>query len=169
MKALVARRYARGTVFAAVWQPCRDEPFLSRISALPVTGGEEADPPGGVGVEVIREGSEASECFLASYTPGVKKYGDIELDGKMAAGCWGKGEGEPACVSLVKGVLLRRGSHSVEASAPASIHVERLERGRLLVRTGDNSAGRMVIEGRLSDEVGVTRDGEAVEVELEKL
>ena len=167
VQALVARRWAKGTVFAAVWQPYRDEPFLSRISALPVTGGEEADPPGGVGVEVIREGSEVSECFLASYTPGVKRYGAIELDGKMAAGCWGKGEGEPACVSLVKGVLLRRGSHSVEASAPASIHVER-SGDRLLVRTGEDGAGRMVIEGRLSDEVGVTRDGEAVEVELEK-
>ena len=48
--------------------------------------GNGSDQTGGVGVEVIGNGSEATECFLASYTPGVKRYGDIELDGKVAAG-----------------------------------------------------------------------------------
>ena len=167
VNALIARRSAQRTVFTAVWEPYREKPFLSRIVSLPVKGeGNGSDQAGGVGVEVIGNGSEATECFLASYTPGVKRYGDIELDGKVAAGCWGDSEEEPIYVYMVNGVLLRRNSYSVEASAPASIYVERLAGDRILVKTGDNGAGKMAIEGRLSDEVRVERDGEEVETEV---
>lgn len=165
--AIVARRWARGTVFAAVWEPYREKPFLSRIAYLPVedNGGRLRESEG-VGIEVVRDGEGGVECFLASYKSGVKRYGDIELDGKVAAGRWGDSGEEPAYVYLVNGVLLRRNSHSVEASVPASIYVERLAKDRLLVKTGDNGAGRIAIEGRLSDEVKVEWDGEEVETEV---
>ncbi len=168
VNAMVARRSAQGTVFTTVWEPYREKPFLSRIVSLPVKGkGDGPDQAGGVGVEVIRNGSEATECFLASYAPEVKRYGDIELDGKVAAGRWEDGEAEPAYVYLVNGVLVRRGSHSVEASAPASIYVERLSDGGLLVKTGTGRSGSVTIEGELSAEVKVVSEGEQVEIEVQ--
>ena len=84
----------------------------------------------------------------------------------MAAGCWGDSEEEPdlrlsgerrfAQAELVFG----RGQR-------ASFNLRRaIGRDRLLVKTGDNGAGKMAIEGRLSDEVRVERDGEEVETEV---
>ncbi|MDP6779289.1 MAG: heparinase II/III family protein, partial [Candidatus Latescibacteria bacterium] len=163
--AVVARRWSRGTVFAAVWEPYRGRPFISQINRLQVRG-KRTDSRGaaGVGVEVIREGETARECFMASYTPGPKTYGDIELDGELGAGRWSGRE--PEYMSLVKGILLRREGQSVEGSAPASIYVEPLTDEQLLVRMGSNGTGTLAVEGTLGKDVGVMSDGQAVETSV---
>ncbi|MBI3945055.1 MAG: alginate lyase family protein [Armatimonadetes bacterium] len=162
--ALLVRRWGRGTVFAAVWEPYRDRPGITWAMALPVEGGEAR----GVGVGVVKQGQPGSECFLASYAPGRRRFGDIELNGKLAAGRWRNPRAAPEYAHLINGVLLKRGPRSLEASKPATLYVEQLAPGRLLVKTGSASAGRLTLRrspfiGRLPGPVTVERDGQAVQ------
>ena len=164
--AVVARRWAQGTVFAAVWEPYRDIPFISQVNRLTVDEKMTDDRgPAGMGVEVIREGETARECFMAAYEPGPKTYGDIELDGELGCGRW-DGE-EPEFMSLVGGVRLARGGHSVEGSAPTSVYVERQPGGKLLVRTGNNGAGTLAVQGNLRKNVDVVSNDQAVQVRFQ--
>ncbi|MBI3945652.1 MAG: alginate lyase family protein [Armatimonadetes bacterium] len=169
--AILARRRGRDTVFAAVWEPYRGQPMVTKAAALPVEGGDAQ----GAGVEVVQEGRPGSACFLASYAPGKRRFGDIELDGKVAAGRWRSAQAEPEYLHLAQGVLLRRGARSLEATAPATLYVERIAPDRVLVKTGSGSAGRLTLSRspfgtglpgpgtRLPVPVRVERDGQAVE------
>ncbi|MBI3945277.1 MAG: alginate lyase family protein [Armatimonadetes bacterium] len=162
--AVVARRWGEGTVFAAVWEPYRDRPSVTSARRLPVAQ-RDAE---GVGVEVAKEGQPGAAVFLAAYRPGKRRYGDIELDGMVAAGRWRSPEAAPDYAHLVKGVLLRRGSHSLEATAPATLYVEQIAPDRLLVRTGSESAGTLTITGRLAPRAGVERGGERLAAKPER-
>jgi hypothetical protein len=173
--ALVARRWDRSTVFAAVWEPYQEKPSISDVRALrlpkdevvkdeALTGGSR-----GVGLEIVKEGQTGGACFLASYSPGRKRFGDIELDGSLAAGRWPDAEAAPEYAHLIKGVLLRRGPCSLEASEPATLYVQQASSGRLLVKTGGGSAGRLTITGRLAPQPEVERKGKKLTAELNQL
>ncbi|MBI3945281.1 MAG: alginate lyase family protein [Armatimonadetes bacterium] len=162
-EAIVARRWGEGTVFASVWEPYRDTPRVSRVRRLQVQGAGDSQ---GVGVEVVQEGQAGADCFLVTYAPGKKRFGDIELDGKIAAGRWRSAPAAPEYLYLVKGVLLKRGAHSIEANAPATLYVEQAAPGRLLVKSGSESAGTLTLRGRLPGAVTVQRDGQPVTVNV---
>ncbi|MBI3945053.1 MAG: hypothetical protein HY321_03980 [Armatimonadetes bacterium] len=116
-----------------------------------------------MGVEVTREGRPGSACFLAAYTPGRRRFGDIELDGKLAAGRWRDPQAAPEYAALINGVLLRRGPRSLEASAPATLYVEQLAPDQLLMKIGSESAGTLTLVGSVPGTVTVERDGQRVE------
>ncbi|MBI3945276.1 MAG: carbohydrate binding domain-containing protein [Armatimonadetes bacterium] len=162
--AIVARRWGGDTVFASVWETYRDRPSVVSTRRLPAAGGDAE----GVGVEVVRQGRPGAECFLAAYAAGERQYGDIELDGKIAAGRWVNAEAAPDYAYLVKGVLLRRGGRSLEASAPATLYVEQIAPDRLRVQTGSESAGKLALTGRLAAGAGVTRAGEKVATKADR-
>ena len=61
--------------------------------------------------------------------------------------------------------MLRRGTCSLEATAPATLYVQRSASNRLLVKTGGGSAGRLTITGRLAPRAGVERGRERLDVE----
>ena len=104
--AVVARRWGQGTVFAAVWEPYREKPSISDVRALPVLrDGARREDSEGVGLEVVKEGQTGGACFLASYAPGRKRFGDIELDGTMAAGRWPDAQAAPEYAHLIQGRL----------------------------------------------------------------
>ncbi|MBI3948661.1 MAG: heparinase II/III family protein [Armatimonadetes bacterium] len=161
--AVVVRRWGEGTVFASVWEPYRDKALVSRVRRLQVRGaaGKTGDSQG-VGIEVAREGQPGADCFLASHAPGKKSFGDIELDGKIAAGRWRGGQAAPDYLQLVQGVLLKRGAHSIAANAPATLYVEQISPDRLLVKLGSNSAGKLTLVGHLPGAAKVTCDGKPV-------
>ncbi|MBI3948659.1 MAG: heparinase II/III family protein [Armatimonadetes bacterium] len=165
--AIVARRWGEGTVFASVWEPYRGQAQVSRVRRLPVQGAEgKTGDSEGVGIEVVRDGQPGADCFLAAYAPGKKTFGDIELDGRIGAGRWRSGQAAPDYLHLVKGVLLKRGGHSLAASAPSSLYVEQLSADRLLVKVGSESAGKLTLSGRLPGAAKVTRDGKPVAMKV---
>ena len=167
--AVLMRRRGSGTVFGAVWEPYRAAPSISQITSLPVQGQSGTpDNAQGVGLEVTRRGHESAECFLASYSPGLKRFGDVELDGQLAAGRWRDRDSEPEFAQLAAGVLLRRGAHSIEATAPASIYVERIAPGRLRVKTGSSGVGQLTIVGLVSAGARVERDGDGIAATVEE-
>ncbi|MBI3947526.1 MAG: alginate lyase family protein [Armatimonadetes bacterium] len=161
--AILARRWGEATVFVSVWEPHRDGPEVVSTRRLPVAQGDSE----GVGVEVVRQGQPGAECFLAAYAPGTRQYGDIELDGKIASGRWRDARAAPDYAQLVKGVLLRRGTRSLEANIPATLYVEQLAPDRLLLKTGSESAGTLTLTGTFPGGAKVTRDGEAVAARVE--
>lgn len=161
--AIVARRFSPATVFAAVWEPYRDRAIVSAIRPLPGVKDSE-----GAAVEVVTQGQPGAECFLASYVPGKRRYGDIESDGQVAAGRWRDAQSPPDYALLVGGVLLERGAHRLEASSPATLYVERLPGDNLFVKTGSGSVGKLTITGKMAPGASVTRGGEKIGAELDR-
>ena len=166
--AIVMRRWGSSTVFGAVWEPYRESPSISQINALPVRGEDAmSDDLQGIGIEVVKQGHNAVECFLTSYCVGVKRYGDIAMDGKIAAGRWHDRDSEPEYAQLVAGVLLQRGTRRIEATAPASIYVERSSSDHLRVKTGRGGVGQLTITGRVSPAARVQNNGERIEATVQ--
>ena len=166
--AILARRWAQGTVFASVWEPYRQEPSITSISSLAVKqGGRRVSDSQAVGIKVTTEGGKVADYFLASYSPGPKSYGDTTLDGLAASGRWAGGKSEPNYLHLVQGISLRRGSNSIGANVPATIYLERLSDNQLILKTGADTSGTLTMEGKVLSGVAVKADGKQVEAKIE--
>mgnify|MGYP005847694017 CR=1 FL=1 len=160
VNAVLARRWGRATLFASVWEPYREQP---RVSAIRRLAAAERDSELAA-AEVTQQGRRGAACFLASYLPGRRRCKDIELDGKIAAGRWPNADAEPEYAMLVRGTLLQRGSHSLEASLPATLYVERLSEDCLRLKTGAGSGGQLTIAGRLAPASSVRCGGRNLDV-----
>ena len=154
MPTVIGRRWAKATTFASILEPFTGKPAVKKAEPLQVSAAGKSVRNGeAVGVRV--KTADDTNYFLASYSPGERKYERMVLDGRMGIMSFSPRKSTPQYLHLIKGTKLKAATRSLMANRPATFWVQDLGEAEITIGMGTDSGGTISIQGRFRAKVKV--------------
>ena len=136
---VIARRNAKATIFASVYEPYYGKPLIQAMRALAPSGQHDR-----AGVEVITDRS--IDRFAVSYTGGRKSFFNLALEGMIGAMSLDRKTGGLRYLCLAGGEYIEGSHWRLRTTRPATVYLERRD-GSYILRTWKTHPGKITLKG----------------------